>query len=95
MAGSTPSPRQAAAINGCTGLALTKLDALDSLIEVPDGHGLRSGRAGDRHVPSNTRLQERATTVYETLPAGGSRRGTCGAGTLPAEARAYADGSKS
>jgi adenylosuccinate synthase len=84
--------RQAAAINGCTGLALTKLDTLDNLIEVPVATAYRLDGQEIDYVPSSTRLQERATAVYETLPGWGQpARDVRRWEDLPAEARAYAE----
>jgi adenylosuccinate synthase len=84
--------RQAAAINGCTGLALTKLDTLDTLVELPIATAYElDGQAID-YVPSRTRRLSRAKPVYEivpgwTKPAREVRRWS----ELPAEARAYAE----
>ena len=84
--------RQAAAINGCTGLAVTKLDTLDTLDELPIATAYELDGQTIDYVPSRTRRLERATPVYETArgwskPAREVRRW----GDLPAEARAYAE----
>jgi adenylosuccinate synthase len=84
--------RQAAYLNGCTALAVTKLDALDGLGEVPIARAYEvDGREVD-YVPSSTRLLERATPLYEALPGWGRpAREVRSWGALPAEARAYAE----
>ncbi len=84
--------RQAAAINGCTTLALTKLDALDGLPELKVATAYRLDGATLDYVPSSTRRLARATPVYETLagwstPARERREWRA----LPPEARAYAE----
>jgi adenylosuccinate synthase len=84
--------RQAAAINGCTGLAVTKLDTLDSLDELPIATAYELDGQTIDYVPSRTRVLQRATPVYETVrgwsqPAREVRRWV----DLPAEARAYAE----
>jgi adenylosuccinate synthase len=84
--------RQAAAINGCSALALTKLDSLDNLIEVPIATAYEVDGERIDYVPSNTRRLERATPVYESLPGWGRpAREVRRWADLPAEARAYAE----
>lgn len=59
--------RQAAVLNGCTSLALTKLDALDGFAEIQVASAYQlDGQLLD-YVPSNTRRVGCATPVYETL----------------------------
>jgi adenylosuccinate synthase len=60
--------RQAAALNGCTGLAVTKLDALDGFgeLQIATAYELDGERVD--YVPSNSRTLARARPVYETLP---------------------------
>ncbi|MGH2350977.1 MAG: adenylosuccinate synthase [Chloroflexota bacterium] len=83
--------RQAAAINGCTALVLTKLDALDGFAELP--LALAYELDGERidYVPSSTRRLDRAKPVYERLPGWTSpAREVREWNALPPEARAYA-----
>ncbi len=84
--------RQAAAINGCTALALTKLDALDGIPEVPIARAYELDGQTIDYVPSSTRRLERAKPVYEALPGWGApAREVREWRALPAEARAYAE----
>ncbi|CAA9282549.1 MAG: Adenylosuccinate synthetase [uncultured Chloroflexi bacterium] len=84
--------RQAAALNGCTDIALTKLDVLDGLLpelQVASGYEMNGERV--EYVPSSTRRLKYVTPVYETLPCW--KQPSRGARTwerLPAEAQAYA-----
>jgi adenylosuccinate synthase len=84
--------RQAAEVNGCTSLAVTKLDTLDGLIEVPMATAYElDGQVLD-FIPSNTRRLARARPVYEVLSGWGlPAREIRQWSALPAEARAYAD----
>jgi adenylosuccinate synthase len=82
--------RQACAISGVDGLALTKLDVLDGFeaIKVCTGYRYR-GELLD-HYPSSYAAQQAVEPVYETLP--GWARSTRGARTwadLPGEAIRY------
>ncbi|HEX7051462.1 MAG TPA: adenylosuccinate synthase [Longimicrobiales bacterium] len=82
--------RYAARINGLTGLALTKLDVLDSLDEVRIATGYRIEDVDVEDFPDDPSLLESATPVYETLP--GWRTSTAEARSLaelPDGARAY------
>ena len=77
-------------VNGLTGIAVTKLDVLDTLPELKIATGYRID--GDTHAlfPACVRELERAEPVYETLP--GWQSPTTEARTmrdLPANARAY------
>jgi adenylosuccinate synthase len=84
--------RQAAAINGCTGLALTKLDTLDGLIEVPIGTTYELDGKSIDYVPSTTRVLARVRARYEIHPGWGEpARDVRTWAQLPAAARAYAD----
>ncbi len=81
--------RRAAWLNGFTGLAITKLDVLDSL---PELKICLAYRIEDREVEElpHTSLLEQAVPVYETLP--GWQAPTAGAhrwGDLPRAAQAY------
>ena len=82
--------RYAARVNGLTGLALTKLDVLDSFDEVKIATAYEAGGAVLEDFPEELSLLERARPVYETLP--GWRTPTSHARTideLPPRARAY------
>ena len=77
-------------VNGLTGIAVTKLDVLDTLPELKIATGYRID--GDAHslFPACVRELERAEPVYETLP--GWQSPTTDARTtsdLPPNARAY------
>ena len=82
--------RHAGRVNGLTGLAVTKLDVLDTLPELrlASRYRLPEGETGD--FPPDTRSLEAAEPVYETLP--GWERPTSAArrlSDLPAAARRY------
>jgi adenylosuccinate synthase len=84
--------RYAARVNGLTGLAVTKLDVLDSFEEIPVCTAYTLG--GDRceEMPAEVELLGQVRPQYEVLP--GWRQPTGGArrlADLPAEARAYLD----
>jgi adenylosuccinate synthase len=84
--------RYAARVNGLTGLAVTKLDVLDSFAEIPVGTGyLLDGGACDE-MPAEVEALGRVQPVYEVMPgwsrATGSARQLA---DLPAEARRYLD----
>jgi adenylosuccinate synthase len=82
--------RYAARVNGLTGLALTKLDVLDSFDEVKIATAYEAGGAVLEDFPEDLALLERARPLYETLP--GWRASTSHARTieeLPGGARAY------
>ncbi len=82
--------RQACAVAGVTGVALTKLDVLDGFEElrICTGYRLR-GEALD-HLPAHAADQEAVEPVYETIP--GWAESTAGARSwaeLPAQAIKY------
>jgi adenylosuccinate synthase len=82
--------RYAAQVNGLTGLAITKLDVLDSFAEIPicTGYVLPDGACD--HFPYDLKLLEQAEPVYETVP--GWQTPTSDARSfdeLPARARDY------
>ena len=60
--------RQAVAVGGITGLALTKLDVLDGLKEVKICIHYRLDGKKLNHLPASAAAQARAEPVYETLP---------------------------
>jgi len=82
--------RYAARVNGLTGLALTKLDVLDSFDEIRIATAYRVGDDELEEFPDDLALLEEAVPVYETLP--GWKTSTAGARSideLPAAARDY------
>jgi len=87
-----PVVRYAVRVNGLTGLAVTKLDVLDSFAEVPVGVAYDLDGERLEEMPCEVRVLERVRPVYETLP--GWRASTAGARSLadlPREARLYLD----
>jgi adenylosuccinate synthase len=84
--------RYAVRVNGLTGLAVTKLDVLDSFAEIPVGAGYQLDGGHCAEMPADVRTLERVKPSYELLP--GWRKPTGGArrmADLPPEARAYLD----
>ena len=79
-----------ARVNGLTGLALTKLDVLDSFDEIRIATGYRAGGQKLDSFPADLPLLEEVEPIYETLP--GWKTTTSDARAvedLPREARAY------
>lgn len=60
--------RYAAQVNGLTGLAITKLDVLDTFDEVKICTGYRVGDEDHEFFPYDLALLEGAEPVYETMP---------------------------
>jgi adenylosuccinate synthase len=60
--------RQAARLNGLTGIALTKLDVLTGIDPIRVCTAYRVGAERFEHVPASVRLLERAVPEYENLP---------------------------
>ena len=84
--------RYAARVNGLTGLAVTKLDVLDTFDEIQVGVAYLLDRERCDDLPSEVDVLGRVQPVYEQLP--GWRRPTGDArrlADLPTEARAYLD----
>ncbi len=84
--------RYAVRVNGLTGLAVTKLDVLDSFAEIPVCTDYSLGGELCEEMPAEAAALERVEPRYEVLP--GWRRTTSGArklADLPPEARAYLD----
>ncbi|MBI4542787.1 MAG: adenylosuccinate synthase, partial [Gemmatimonadetes bacterium] len=82
--------RYAVRVNGLTGLAVTKLDVLDTFDELPVCTHYRLGSERLDDLPDNVATLEAVEAVYERLP--GWRVPTSGARTLadlPAAARRY------
>ncbi|HEY0672134.1 MAG TPA: adenylosuccinate synthase [Longimicrobiales bacterium] len=85
--------RYSARVNGLTGLAVTKLDVLDTFDEIRIGTGYEiEGQCFNSVFPYDLSTLDRATPQYETLP--GWKADTTGARSitdLPKNARAYLD----
>jgi len=84
--------RYSVRVNGLTGLAVTKLDVLDTFGQIPVGTDYTLDGRPCEELPSEVRTLERVQPVYEVLP--GWRKPTTGArrmADLPPEARAYLD----
>jgi adenylosuccinate synthase len=82
--------RQACAVAGVTGVALTKLDVLDGMGEIRICTGYRLRGWGLDHLPAHAADQEAVEPVYETIP--GWAESTAGARSwaeLPAQAIKY------
>ncbi len=84
--------RYALRVNGLTGLAVTKLDVLDSFAEIPVGVGYQLDGKPFDSMPADLDGIERVVPVYEVLPGwhrslGDVRR----LADLPPAARAYLD----
>jgi adenylosuccinate synthase len=84
--------RYAARVNGLTGLAVTKLDVLDSFDEIPVGISYRLDDEECQELPAEVGVLGRVQPVYEThrgwkQPTGAARR----LADLPSAARAYLD----
>jgi adenylosuccinate synthase len=82
--------RYAAQVNGLTGLAITKLDVLDTFDEVKVCTGYRVGAEEHAYFPYDLTLLEGAEPIYEVLP--GWKEPTSEARAyedLPARARQY------
>ena len=84
--------RYAARVNGLTGLAVTKMDVLDTLSELAICTGYRVDGELHTEFPADVQALERAEPVYEWFagwqkPTQGVRK----LEDLPSEARAYLD----
>ncbi|MGB0261362.1 MAG: adenylosuccinate synthase [Henriciella sp.] len=79
--------RQACAVSGVDGLALTKLDVLDGMAEIKVCVGYTLDGQPFDYLPATAAAQERVQPVYETMPGwNGSTRGARSWNDLPAEA---------
>ncbi|PWV95528.1 adenylosuccinate synthetase [Hoeflea marina] len=82
--------RQSVAVNGITGIALTKLDVLDGLkeLKICVGYDLDGERID--HLPASQGAQARVTPVYETIEGwDGTTVGARSWAELPAQAIKY------
>jgi len=82
--------RYSARVNGLTGLALTKLDVLDTLPEISIATAYRTPHGEITEFPADTRSLDDVEPVYETLPGWQSSTGEVRKlEDLPSNARAY------
>ena len=84
--------RYAVRVNGLTGLAVTKLDVLDTFSDIPVCVGYRLDGEPLDSMPAEVERLGRVEPVYESLP--GWRQSLCGVrrlADLPPPARAYLD----
>ncbi len=84
--------RYSVRVNGLTGLAVTKLDVLDTFAAIPVGIGYLFNGTPCPELPSDVQALEQVVPQYEVLP--GWQKPTTGArrlADLPPEARAYLD----
>jgi adenylosuccinate synthase len=84
--------RYAVRVNGLTGLAVTKLDVLDTFADIPVAVGYKLDGELFDSMPADLERMDRVEPIYEQLPGwqkpiGGVRR----LADLPAAARAYLD----
>jgi adenylosuccinate synthase len=84
--------RYAARVNGLTGLAVTKLDVLDSFAEIPVGIAYQLDGESCEEMPAEVEALGRVRPIYELhpgwqQPTGAARR----LADLPSAARAYLD----
>jgi len=84
--------RYAVRVNGLTGLAVTKLDVLDSFAEIPVCVGYRLDDDVIDSMPADTERLERVRPIYESLPGWQkSLTAVRRLADLPPPARAYLD----
>ena len=84
--------RYATRVNGLTGLAVTKLDVLDTFAEIPVGTMYRLAGDACAEMPAEVEALARVEPVYEVLPGWSRPTGDARKlSDLPAAARAYLD----
>ena len=84
--------RYSARVNGLTGLALTKLDVLDTLPEISIATAYRTAEGDMTEFPADTGSLAHVEPVYETLPGWQASTGEARRlEDLPSNARAYLD----
>ena len=84
--------RYAVRVNGLTGLAVTKLDVLDTFAEIPVCVGYRLDGEMFDSMPADLERMDRVEPIYETLPGWGQATGAARRlADLPPQARAYLD----
>jgi adenylosuccinate synthase len=82
--------RQAVAVNGIDGIALTKLDVLDGLDEIKVCTGYRLDGETIDYLPASQGAQGEVEPIYETLEGWqGTTRGARSWNALPAQAVKY------
>jgi len=82
--------RQSIALSGIDGIALTKLDVLDSFAEIKICTGYRLGAKTLDYLPASLKDQEGVTPIYETLEGWQSTtQGVRSSKDLPANAIKY------
>ncbi|MEO8448830.1 MAG: adenylosuccinate synthase [Gemmatimonadota bacterium] len=87
-----PVVRYAVRVNGLTGLAVTKLDVLDTFDEIPVGVAYELEGELFPDMPSEVAALGRVKPVYETLPGWKATTGAARSlADLPKPARAYLD----
>ena len=84
--------RYAVRVNGLTGLAVTKLDVLDTFAEIPVGVGYRLDGEIIDSMPADVETIARVEPIYETVPGWQKKLSEVRRlADLPAAARAYVD----
>ncbi|MGZ8397479.1 MAG: adenylosuccinate synthase [Gemmatimonadales bacterium] len=84
--------RYAARVNGLTGLAVTKLDVLDSFAEIPVGIAYQLDGESCEEMPAEVEALGRVRPTYEVRPGWQQPTGTARRlADLPSAARAYLD----
>ena len=79
--------RYATRVNGLWGIALTKLDVLDTFKEVKLCTGYKLGKEQLHHLPADANEQARLTPIFETMEGWSeSTRGARSWADLPANA---------
>ncbi len=82
--------RQSVAVNGITGIALTKLDILDGMDEIKICTGYRLDGEEIAHLPASQGAQARVEPVYESIDGWeGTTAGARSWAQLPAQAIKY------
>ncbi len=84
--------RYSTRVNGLTGLAVTKLDVLDTLPEISIATAYRTANGEVNEFPADTWQLEEVEPIYETLPGWEvSTREASSLADLPTAARRYLD----
>jgi adenylosuccinate synthase len=84
--------RYAVRVNGLTGLAVTKLDVLDTFAEIPVGVGYKLDGETIDSMPADVETIARVEPIYETVPGWQKRLNEVRRlADLPPAARAYVD----
>ncbi len=84
--------RYSARVNGLTGLAVTKLDVLDTFAEILVCTAYRLAGQPCEQMPSQVEMLSQVEPIYEVLPGWQQSTGAARSlGDLPKAARAYLD----